>query len=431
MVSYLIIGIIVFQFIILVFLYLQIRDLISQTNNIEKNQTNYHQLYRDDFLKSQEFTLKHIQNNREEMAISLKEFRESLLSYFSELSNLQKNHLESFAKQLSQLTQLSEQKFNQLRNTIEKRLSQIQSDNNEKLEKMRQTVDEKLHATLEKRLANSFGLVNDRLEKVHKGLGEMQTLASGVGDLKKVFTNIKTRGVWGEIQLGNLLDQILSPDQYASNVKIKKSSNEFVEYAIKLPGQSNQNDDPVWLPLDSKLPQDSYENLLLAQETGVVESIMKAGKKLEIELKKEAKLIHDKYLDPPNTTDFGIMFLPIESLYSEILRRPGLLEILQNKYRVVIAGPTTFAALLNSLQMGFRTLAIEKRSSEVWQILSAVKIEFGKFGDILHKTQKKLHEAGNTIDDAMKKTKTIHKRLTNVQELPKKEHEVLELKFLE
>jgi len=307
---------------------------------------------------------------------------------------------------------------------VEERLLLIQQDNGQKLDQMRATVDEKLSATLEKRLGESFKLVSERLEAVHKGLGEMQTLASGVGDLKKVLTNVKTRGIWGEIQLGNLLEQILTPDQYATNVITKVGSNDRVEFAIKLPARDG-HDSIIWLPIDAKFPMEDYERLIDAQDQANLPRIEELGKSLENRIKLEGKKIHDKYIDPPNTTDFGILFLPVEGLYAEVLRRPGLCEILQRQYKVVITGPTTLAALINSLQMGFRTLAIEKRSSEVWTLLSAVKTEFGKFVEVLEKTQKKLQEASNTIETATRKSRTIARKLKNVQTLPAHEAQAL------
>ena len=282
---------------------------------------------------------------------------------------------------------------------------------------MRLTVDEKLQGTLEKRLGESFKIVNDRLESVYKGLGEMQTLAQGVGDLKKVFTNVKSRGYWGEIQLANILEQFLTTEQYLTNVKIKESSNDFVEFAIKLPGKTNKNEF-VLLPVDSKFPIEDYSRLVDAENAGDVNSINECRKALENSIKTCAKAIYEKYIDPPFTTDFGIMFLPTESLYCEIVRNSALCEILSQKYRVVVAGPTTFIALLNSLQMGFRTLAIEKRSSEVWELLGVVKTEFSKFGTLLDKTNKKLQEISSTMDLASKKTRTIERKLKNVEALP-------------
>jgi DNA recombination protein RmuC len=282
---------------------------------------------------------------------------------------------------------------------------------------MRSTVDEKLSSTLEQRLGESFRLVSERLEMVHKGLGEMQNLASGVGDLKRVLTNVKTRGTWGEIQLGNILEQILTRDQYSMNVATRKNSSERVEFAVKLPGKDEKGGEVVWLPIDSKFPQEDYQRLMDAQEQGNSVLAEEAAKAMELKVKSFARDIRDKYIDPPGTTDFGIMFLPTEGLYAEVLRRPGLCDCLQREYRIVVSGPTTLIALLNSLQMGFRTLAIEKRSSEVWTLLGAVKTEFGRFGDILDKTQKKLQEASNTIEDAARKSRSIGRKLKNVQEL--------------
>jgi DNA recombination protein RmuC len=304
-----------------------------------------------------------------------------------------------------------------LRHAIETRLAAIQTDNNQKLELMRQTVDEKLHNTLEQRLGESFKLVSDRLEQVHKGLGEMQTLASGVGDLKKVLSNVKVRGTWGEVQLDNLLDQILSADQYAKNVATRPKSSERVEFAIKLPGR-DADDSVVWLPIDAKFPLEDYQKLVEAQEMGDLTTMEDAGRALENRIKAEAKTIRDKYIEPPYTTDFGLLFLPIEGLYAEVIRRPGLSDFLQREYRVTLTGPTTLTAILNSLQMGFRTLAIEKRSSEVWQVLGAVKTEFGKFGDVLAKTKKKLDEARNSIDQAETRTRVIDRKLRQVESLP-------------
>ena len=290
---------------------------------------------------------------------------------------------------------------------------------------MRVTVEEKLQGTLEKRLGESFKQVSDRLEQVHKGLGEMQTLAAGVGDLKKVLTNVKTRGGWGEVQLGALLEQMLTRDQYERNVKTNESRDELVEFAIKLPGRGDAQEDMVWLPIDAKFPTEDYQRLAEAQEKGDAGAAEEAARVLASRIKLCAADICNKYLNPPRTTDFGIMFLPTEGLYAEVIRRPGLVEAIQREYRVVIAGPTTFAALLNSLQMGFRTLAIQKRSSEVWNVLGAVKTEFGKFGVILDGVKKKLDQASNTMDDAAKRSRAIERRLRDVQELPTSEAQPL------
>lgn len=329
-----------------------------------------------------------------------------------------------FSKHMVSLTQNNEKKLEKLNETLEIRLRYLQEDNNKKIEEMRCTVDEKLEATLEKRLGESFQLVSERLEMVHKGLGEMQNLASGVGDLKKVLTNVKTRGTWGEVQLGSLLEQVLIKDQYSENVATKKGSNDRVEFAIKIPSKEDDNAF-LWLPIDAKFPMEDYIRLLEAQEEGNIELVEKSKKNLENRIKSEAKTIKEKYIDPPNTTDFAIMFLPVEGLYAEVLRINGLSESLQREYRVVISGPTTLAALLNSLQMGFKTLAIEKRSSEVWELLGSVKSEFVKFGLILDKTQKKLQEASNTIENASKKSRTIERKLKKVEEIPSSENNKL------
>ncbi|HEY5975540.1 MAG TPA: DNA recombination protein RmuC [Geobacteraceae bacterium] len=355
---------------------------------------------------------------REEQAASLRAFGESQLRRLTEIAGFQKSQLDTFAEQLKTLTQVNEQKLDKLREVVDGQLKGLREDNSAKLEQMRATVDEKLHATLEQRLGESFKLVSDRLEQVHKGLGEMQSLAIGVGDLKKVLTNVKTRGTFGEIQLGSLLEQILTPEQYATNVATRPGSNERVEFAIKLPGRDPLDGGEVWLPLDAKFPQEDYLRLVEAQELGNPELVAEAAKQLERQVKVMATAIRDKYLDPPHTTDFGLMFLPTEGLYAEVLRRPGLSEQLQREFRVIITGPTTLAALLNSLQMGFRTLVIEKRSSEVWKLLGAVKTEFGKFGDILEKTKKKLDEASNSIDTAAVRTRAIERKLRTVEQLP-------------
>jgi len=386
--------------------------------SFEKNQERTEKTLKEEIAHNREETSNNSKQLREEVGNSLTSFNESLLNQMKTIASLQKDQLDIFSKQLTNLTQTNEQKLDKMRQTIEERLKLLQEDNTTKLDQMRETVDEKLHATLERRLGESFKLVSERLEMVHKGLGEMQSLVSSVGDLKKVLTNIKTRGIWGEIQLGSLLEQILTKDQYAQNVITKKGGSERVEFAIKLPGRDNKIDNVVWLPIDAKFPQEDYQKLIEAHEHGNQQLAEEATKQLENRIKASAKDIKEKYLDPPNTTDFGIMFLPVEGLYAEVLRRPGLCETLQREHRVTVTGPTTLSAILNSLQMGFRTLAVEKRSSEVWILLGAVKTEFGKFGDILEKTQKKLKEASNTIEDAAKKSRTIERKLKDVQELP-------------
>jgi DNA recombination protein RmuC len=355
---------------------------------------------------------------REELSSALRSFSDSLLNRINETARMQKGQLDSFSKQLLAMTRLNEEKLETMRKTIATQLHNIQNDNSSKLEQMRTVVDEKLQFTLEKRLAESFKQVSERLEQVYKGLGEMRNLANGVGDLKKVLTNVKTRGTWGEIRLSHILDQILTPDQYGENVATRKKSNERVEFAIKLPGPDSEGDDVVWLPIDSKFPQEDYQRLVDARDNADKEMAEKCVKRLESRIKAEARTIREKYIDPPGTTDFGIMFLPVEGLYAEVLRRPGLSDTLQREYRIVVTGPTTLAALLNSLQMGFRTLAIEKRSSEVWQLLGTVKTQFGQFGDVLAKTKKKLQEASNTIDQAEVRTRVIERKLEKVQILP-------------
>ncbi|HEY0972933.1 MAG TPA: DNA recombination protein RmuC [Solimonas sp.] len=304
-----------------------------------------------------------------------------------------------------------------LRSTLDENLKTLRQDNAEKLEQMRRTVDEKLHETLEKRLGDSFKLVSERLEQVHKGLGEMQTLATGVGDLKRVLTNVKSRGIFGEVQLGALLEQVLTIEQYAANVATRPGSGERVEYAIRLPGRGD-DEQPVWLPIDAKFPREDYERLIEAQDRADPAAAETAASALERRIRDEARAIAAKYVAPPHTTDFALLFLPTEGLYAEVLRRPGLFEALQREHRVTVAGPTNLLAFLNSLQMGFRTLTIEKRSSEVWQVLGAVKTEFGKFGDVLDKVRKKLDEATNQLDATGVRTRAITRRLKNVQELP-------------
>jgi DNA recombination protein RmuC len=355
---------------------------------------------------------------REEMSRGREESGGIQLQGRKELMETLETFRSSLAGQLGALTSGNDQRFDKLRETIDQKLGLIQKDNAEKLEKMRATVDEKLHQTLETRLGESFKLVSERLEQVQKGLGEMQGLATGVGDLKRVLTNVKSRGTWGEVALKAIIEDVLTPAQYVENVATKKGSGERVEFAIILPGRGEKDGDRVLLPIDAKFPKEDYERLLSAQEAGDAAAAEEASKALLARLKASAKDIRDKYLNPPATTDFGIMFLPSESLYAESLRRPGFIESLQSEYRVSVAGPTTLAAFINSLQMGFRTLAIEKRSSEVWQILGAVKTEFGKFGDLLEKTKKKILEAGDTIDSATTKTRTIQSKLRHVEALP-------------
>lgn len=319
-------------------------------------------------------------------------------------------------ERLAQMTQAAEQSAERVRNTLNEQLASIQKDNAEKLEQMRKTVDDKLHATLEERLGQSFKLVTDKLEAVHRGLGEMQNLASGVGDLKRVLTNVKTRGTWGEFQLEALIEQIFTPEQYEKNIVTRPGATERVEIAIRLPGRDS--DQPVWLPIDAKFPIEDYQRLLDAQEQADNVMVEEAAKSLESRIRGEAKKIKEKYIEPPHTTDFAVMYLPTEGLYAEVLRRPGLAESLQRDHRVVVTGPTNTAAMLNSLQMGFRTLAIEKRSSEVWALLGGVKTEFEKFGGVIAETEKKLQEAANKFTAVGVRTRAIQRKLKDVQALP-------------
>lgn len=352
---------------------------------------------------------------REEIVKALTGISETTARTMGELGKTQKSQLDAMAAAMNQLSETNAAKLENVRSTVETKLQMLQTDNAKQLENMRQTVDEKLQGTLEKRLGESFRQVSERLEQVHKGLGEMQTLATGVGDLKKVLTNVKTRGTWGEVQLGALLEQVLSAEQFVRNAATKDGA-ERVEFAIKLPGQDDE--EPVLLPIDAKFPVEDYQRLLEAQERTDADGIETAGRQLEIRVKACAKDIRDKYLNPPTTTDFGILFLPIEGLFAEVIRRPGLAESIQRDFRVVIAGPTTLWSILNSLQMGFRTLAIQKRSSEVWTLLGAVKTEWGKYGEVLDAVQKKIHQASETIEKAQVRTRAIGRKLRNVQELP-------------
>jgi DNA recombination protein RmuC len=321
------------------------------------------------------------------------------------------------AAAIAKLADSNEKKLEAVRVTVEARLQGMQADNAKQLDLMRQTVDEKLQGTLEKRLGESFKQVSERLELVHKGLGEMQTLATGVGDLKKVLTNVKTRGTWGEVQLGALLEQVLNPDQFATNVATK-DGGERVEFAIKLPGQGTDASEMVWLPIDAKFPIEDYQRLIDAQELGDLAGVETAGKQLETRVKACAGDICRKYLNPPKTTDFAILFLPIEGLFAEVIRRTGLTEVIQRECRVVIAGPTTLWSILSSLQMGFRTLAIQQRSSEVWNLLAAVKTEWTKYGDVLDAVQKKLLQASDTIEKAKMRSRAVGRKLKDVQDLP-------------
>ncbi|HYW57990.1 MAG TPA: DNA recombination protein RmuC [Polaromonas sp.] len=373
--------------------------------------------------------------SREELATAFATFQQTLVKQSAEATRTQNTQIDAFAQQLTllqktlsdtlttQLQSVSEsnaRRMGEVRETLEKQLAHLQQTNSAKLDEMRQTVDEKLQTTLEARLGESFKQVADRLEQVHKGLGEMQTLAQGVGDLKHLLTNVKARGIFGEAQLSALLEQVFSVDQYAAQVITRRGGKNPVDFAIRLPGRSDSGD-PVWLPIDAKFPNEDYERLLDAQQRADVLGAEVAGKALEVRIRQEAKSMSEKYIEPPYTTDFAILFLPTEGLYAEVLRRPGLMEVLQRDYRVTLAGPTTLLAMLNSLQMGFRTLALEKRSSEVWQVLGAVKTEFGKFGDVLAKVKSQTETVLNTLSNAEQRSRVMGKALRNVEALPEAE----------
>ncbi|MCX7736087.1 MAG: DNA recombination protein RmuC [Candidatus Kapabacteria bacterium] len=401
---------------------------ITDLSNAQKNQFEIFSNQLSELVKSFDNKMKNIQEqlekssreNRTELTNSLKSFEDKFSKNVQEFNELQKQKFEDLIKRQESIRKEIEEKLKEIRETVEGKLNSIQEDNNKKLEEMRKTVDEKLQETVEKRFNDSFKIISERLEQVHKGLGEMQTLASGVGDLKKVLSNVKTRGNLGEIQLGTILEQILSPEQYERNAVVKEGSQERVEYAVKLPGK-NKDDKSLLLPIDSKFPIEDYQRLIEAYEntsnlsTRDKEIIIK---QFENSVKNNAKNIKEKYINPPVTTDFAIMFVPTEGLYAEILRLTGLFDSLQRDFKITVVGPTNLVAFLSSLQMGFKTLAIEKRSSEVWEILGAVKTEFGNFGTVLEKTKKKLQEAKNVIDQAGVRSRAIERKLRTVQELP-------------
>ena len=355
---------------------------------------------------------------REELANSQAKSSDTLQTTLQSMSEAQHNRLKEMKGGIEQLSERNEKRIGALTDKVEKQLDGMRESNEKKLEKMRETVDEKLQGTLEKRLGESFKLVSERLEAVQKGLGEMQELATGVGDLKAVLSNVKTRGTWGEIQLGALLEQILVPSQFVRNAKPKPGSDAAVEFAIKLPGKEDSGQSEVLLPIDAKFPQEDYNRLLDASEKGDGEEAQKSAAALLRAVEGFAKAIREKYIAPPHTTDFAILYLPTEGLYAEVVRSPDMLDRLQSKYRIVVAGPTTLAAILNSLQMGFRTLAIEKRSSEVWQVLSAVKVEFGKFGGVLDKVKKQIGTVSNSLQETDRRRRAMDRKLRDVEQLP-------------
>ena len=388
----------------------------GELGGITRSITKFDETLKDEFQRNRKESGEVAKTNREELGDNLKGFSETNKENNKDLNNLIREKFSDFSKQQGDIKE-----------TIEKNLKSIRDDNTQQLTKMRETVDEKLQTTLEKRLGESFKQVSERLELVHKGLGEMQNIATGVGDLKKVLSNVKTRGVLGEYQLENILEQLLTPDQYSKNVSTKKGSQAHVEFAVKLPGKDS--DDEVWLPIDSKFPIENYNRLLDAYEAGEKDVVEAAQKVLLKTIETFAKDISEKYIDPPHTTDFGIMFLPVESLYAEVLRHPGLFEILQRKYRITVTGPTTLSALLNSLQMGFRTLAVQKRSSEVWKTLEAVKTEFNKFSDQLKKVDDQLGKASKSLYDLRNtRTNVMSKKLKDIATIDKVEaSDILEL----
>ena len=376
-------------------------------------------------IKQAEDSLKEIRASNEER---FEKIRASVNGQIQEMMAKEEKKLGEVVQSLGELSQSNRAEMDKARKTLEEnrktletQFQRIQESNEKKLDEMRKTVDEKLQNTLEKRLGESFKLVSERLEEVHKGLGEMQELATGVGDLKRVLSNVKTRGTFAEVQLGALLEQILTSNQYAKNVRPRPDSNEIVEYAIRLPGPNDGNKTPIWLPIDAKFPTADYERLQEAAESGDAEKVNRASNALIKAVESSAADIRTKYVSPPHTTDFAILFLPTEGLYAEVVRRPETLERLQSTHRVVPAGPTTLAAILNSLQMGFRTLAIEKRSSEVWKVLSAVKTEFGRFGIVLDKVKKQLDTASKSIDQTGTRSRAIERKLNTVEQLPASE----------
>jgi len=376
---------------------------------------------REELRMGREEALNAAKNLREEVSSGMKSANDSLSKTLEGMAKLQQTQLDGVTKQLKEFTDSNQRAMERIRTTFDARVKELQEGNEKKLEEMRKTVDEKLHDTLEKRLGESFKLVSERLEAVQKGLGEMQNLATGVGDLKRVLTNVKVRGTWAEVQLGAILEQILAPGQYDKNVRVKAETSEVVEYAVRLPGPSDQPETCIWLPIDSKFPQEDYVRIQEAAEKSDADAVQKATDALLRTIRTAAKNIHDKYVNPPSTTDFGIMFLATEGLYAEVLRQPTLVDDLLRQYRVVVAGPTTLAAILSSLRMGFQTLAIEQRAVEVWKVLGAVKTEFAKFGEVLDKVKRQLNTASRTIEQTGVRTRAMERKLRSVEQLPEEE----------
>lgn len=382
--------------------------------------------HREGAAAAQREAAQELRAHREEARTGARELRDEVqagLRFSNEaltkLQTAQQGQMEAVTRRLQELSESNRTALDRIRETFDARVIKLQESNEKKLEEMRKTVDEKLHDTLEKRLGESFKLVSDRLEAVHKGLGEMQNLATGVGDLKRVLTNVKTRGTWGEVQLGSILEELLPPQQWERNVQIRKSSLERVEFAVRLPGRDATDPDAViWLPIDSKFPHEDYLRLQEAADAGDVRAVDAASEALVRSVRASAREIRDKYIDPPTTMDFGILFLPTEGLYAEVLRHPGLTLELQRDHRVLVTGPTTLSAILTSLRAGFQALAIEQRSAEVWKVLGAVKTEFGKFGDVLAKVKRQLDTASKSIDETGVRTRAMERRLRDVESLP-------------
>ena len=393
-----------------------------------KSSGDAEQAVREELRDGREEAAKRSRELREEVSGSLSKTAQTLSGTVGQLGNVQKQQLEGVTTQVQALVETNQQRLEGLRATISEQLNEMREANEKKLEEMRRTVDEKLQGTLEKRLSESFKVVREQLDAVHKGLGEMQNLATGVGDLKNVLTNVKVRGTWAEYQLEAILEQVLTPDQFDRNVATRKDSSERVEFAIRLPGRSDDPQDCVWLPIDSKFPQEDYLRLSEAAQSADAEAVAQSTRELLRSITQSARTIAEKYLNPPQTTDFAVLYLPTEGLYAEVLRQPGLVSQLQQDYRVVVSGPTTIAALLNSLRLGFRSLAIEQQASEVWQVLGAVKTEFGRFGDVLAKVKKQLATASNTIESTERRTRAMARTLREVEQLPGAESdELLEL----
>jgi DNA recombination protein RmuC len=386
------------------------QTLLTQSGDVARTQNEQIDSFRTQLAAMQQQVSDALQGATQALSMQSQSARDAQDTALKRLAD-------SVGEQLRTLSEANERRLGEVRTAVETRLGALQEGNEKKLEQMRATVDEKLHATLELRLGESFKQVADRLEQVHKGLGEMQTLARDVGSLNRVLTNVKTRGIFGEVQLAGLLEQVFTPEQYATNVATIPGSTERVEFAIRLPGQRDDGQ-PLWLPIDAKFPREDYERLLEAQERADLTAMEAAAKGIETRLRLEARTIRDKYIAPPHTTDFAILFVPTEGLYAEALRRPGLVQAMQSEHKVMLAGPTTLLATLTSLQMGFRTLALEKRSAEVWEVLGAVKTEFGKFGEVLKKTREKLNQAADTISAAETRTRQMGRALKSVEALP-------------